>query len=186
MAKSFRTLALIDRLARLHAAEAWAHDLNPSQTAALAYLAQANRFSRAPSHLADYLGSTRGTVSQTLKALTRKGLVAEHRSATDRRTLRYDLTPAGQAATAKPRELEDILQSLPDARADLLNNALADLLRTLLSARGERSFGLCHTCTHHENRGEGGYCRLLKVALQPPETQQICHEHSAWSGLHSI
>ena len=68
---------LIDRLTRLAAAEEWNGPLNPSQFAALNYLARANRFSRATSHVADFLATTRGTASQTLKALSRKELIAE-------------------------------------------------------------------------------------------------------------
>ncbi|MFC6657468.1 MarR family transcriptional regulator [Roseibium salinum] len=86
---------LIDRLSRLIAAEEWNGPLNPSQFAALSYLARANRFSRAPSHVADYLATTRGTASQTLKALARKGLIAETRSQEDKRSIRYDVTDHG-------------------------------------------------------------------------------------------
>jgi DNA-binding MarR family transcriptional regulator len=83
---------LIDRLGRLNAAEEWNGPLNPSQFAALSYLARANRFSRAPSHVADYLATTRGTASQTLKALARKELIAESRLEEDKRSIRYDVT----------------------------------------------------------------------------------------------
>ena len=87
--------ALLDRVFRVFSSEEWEEGINPAQRAALAYLARANRFSRSPSHVAEYLNSTRGTVSQTLKALTRKGLVAEHPSTTDKRSISYDVTPAG-------------------------------------------------------------------------------------------
>jgi len=66
---------LIERLARVSAADEWADDLNPTQKAALAYLARANQYSRSPSQVAEFLAATRGTVSQTLKALARKGLI---------------------------------------------------------------------------------------------------------------
>jgi predicted transcriptional regulator len=59
---------LIDRLERLtRAGEGLG--LNPAQWEALRFLARANRFSRSPAAVADYLASTRGTVSQTLIAL---------------------------------------------------------------------------------------------------------------------
>ena len=54
---------LLDRLARLHAARRRAVMLTDAQCAALDYLARANRFSRSPSVIADYLATTRGTAS---------------------------------------------------------------------------------------------------------------------------
>jgi DNA-binding MarR family transcriptional regulator len=155
---------LIDRLVRLAAAEAWEGALNPSQAAALRYLAAANRFSRAPSQVAEYLAATRGTVSQTLIALERKGLIAAAPGA-DRRRISYVVTEAGQAALG------------PDGPQDReMAQAVAALVRQMLAARGGRPFGLCHECRHHEARGAGGWCRLLKVELAPHEAGQICHE----------
>jgi hypothetical protein len=63
---------LVERLARLSAADNWAEALNPPQRAALSYLSRANRLSRCPSHVADYMAVTRGTASQTLKSLVRE------------------------------------------------------------------------------------------------------------------
>ncbi len=89
---SQRLRSLLDRTSRLLQAGHRTGDLNPPQVAALAYLSRANRFSRSPSQVADYLSATRGTVSQTLHALEGKGLIVPVRSDQDRRSLRYDLT----------------------------------------------------------------------------------------------
>ncbi|MBW3097033.1 MarR family winged helix-turn-helix transcriptional regulator [Pseudohoeflea coraliihabitans] len=171
---------LLDRLARIIASEGWTDDLNPTQRAALSYLARANRFSRAPSHVADYLCATRGTVSQTLKALARKDLVREVRSETDRRSIAYILTECGERVAQTPGALDDVLRRLDPEAASTLAQELASLLRHTLAERGGRSFGMCHTCRHHQSDGEGGWCRLLKVDLKEDETRQLCHEH-AWA-----
>jgi len=170
---------LLDRIARLKAAEDWGDDLNPSQRAALAYLCGANRFSRAPSHVADYLSATRGTISQTLKALARKGLIAEIRSATDRRSISYEVTPAGEAASQKGTAIDAALAGLDPTSADALTKALKGLVGAVLAARGGRSFGLCRTCRHHRVRDDGAFCALLNEALAPHEAAQTCHEHEA-------
>ena len=65
---------LIGRLDRLARSGINVAGLNPAQWDALRYLSRANRFSRTPAALADYAGSTRGTISQTLIALEQKGL----------------------------------------------------------------------------------------------------------------
>ncbi len=173
-----RTVSLIDRLARLNAAEAWSSDLNPSQAAALGYLASANRFSRAPSNVADYLGSTRGTVSQTLKALARKGLAEEVASDEDRRKIRYDVTQSGLTILSGMRVLDRALAALPATDGARLDQALSGLLHACLKQNGQRSFGLCRTCVHHQTTRDAGFCRLLNVALSPEERKMICHEHA--------
>ncbi|MGJ8572573.1 MAG: MarR family winged helix-turn-helix transcriptional regulator [Hoeflea sp.] len=168
--------ALIDRLSRLSEAEDWTGDLNPAQMAALRYLNSANRFSRAPSHLAAFSGSTRGTASQTLRALERKGLVTEARSASDRRSISYAVTMAGQQLAEHGKAMNQAIEELSADKMQTLQDSLSDVLRTLLAARGGKPFGLCRHCRHHEKRDAGGYCRLLDVNLDPAEKDQICHE----------
>lgn len=176
------TLDLLDRLIRLAHAEDWTGELNPAQQVALTYLRRANRFSRAPSHVADYLATTRGTASQTLKALARKGLVEELPSPTDRRSISYRVTDAGSAAlhqeTGVP-PLQQAIHALPEEQREGLDQGLEALLRHMLRLRGGRSFGLCHTCRHHQAGPDGATCTLLQVPLEPAETGLICHEHAA-------
>ncbi|MEQ8480984.1 MAG: MarR family transcriptional regulator [Hoeflea sp.] len=172
-----RIRALIDRLAKLSEGEDWAADLNPAQMTALNYLSRANRFSRAPSHVSAYSGSTRGTVSQTLRALERKGLVSERKSETDRRSISFELTDAGEALASAEKEIDRVIADLPEETSAALEAGLENLLRQLLGLRGGKAFGLCRTCRHHRRKEDGGYCELLSVDLKPAETTQICHEH---------
>ncbi|KUO59715.1 MAG: MarR family transcriptional regulator [Alphaproteobacteria bacterium BRH_c36] len=168
---------LLDRLARIISSDAWSDDLNPTQRAALSYLARANRFSRSPSHVADYLCATRGTVSQTLKALARKELVNEVRSETDRRSIAYEVTRRGEVLVNSASAIDDVLNALPDEVADSLTEELSSLVRATLARRGGKSFGICKTCQHHRPHEAGGWCALLDVDLDPAETSQLCHEH---------
>lgn len=174
--QKLRLSDLLDRIARLRAAESWRDDLNPSQRAALDYLGRANRFSRSPSQVADYLASTRGTVSQTLKSLSRKGLVEEVRSEADKRSISYEVTPQGRAHLSANRKAST-LADLTDREAGLLTDLLERLLHGVLTQRGGRSFGMCRTCKYHSQLKSGGYCRLLEIDLLPAEIIQICHEH---------
>lgn len=171
---------LIDRLSRLNAAEDWNGPLNPSQFAALSYLARANRFSRAPSHVADYLVTTRGTASQTLKALARKGLIAETRSETDKRSIRYDVTREGTELLKDPVSgLTEVIGTLPAETLEALTGSLKTLVLSILEIRGSKPFGICGTCKHHHSRSKGAYCRLLDVPLTQFDADKLCHEHEA-------
>ncbi len=173
---------LIDRLSRLSQADGWSDGLNPTQRAALGYLARANRFSCAPSHVAAYLGATRGTVSQTLHVLERKGLVSVAASVTDRRTIRYHVTPAGHADLARARVMDAAIATLGPEQGQALQDGLVQLLRAMLVQNGGRSFGMCRTCQHHQTSARGRFCALLKVDLTEPEADALCHEHAAICG----
>jgi len=170
---------LLDRLCRLSETGVWGRGLNPSQAAALGYLAQANRFSRAPSQVAEYLGATRGTVSQTLKALARKGLIQERPDPGDRRRVGYEPTSSGRAALGLGDDLDRLLSGMSDDEAAAIEGALRGLLGGMLAVRGGRTFGLCRTCRHHARREGTPHCALLDVPLAPGEEEQICHEHAA-------
>lgn len=173
-----RIRELIERLGRISAAEEWGDDLNPTQWTALSYLARANRFSRSPSHVADFMAATRGTVSQTLKSLARKGFVTEIRSAEDRRSISYSLTEKGAGLIARTRMVEEAVLDLGAAEAAALRAGLEALARAALRRRGYKSFGVCETCVHHVRQPGGAYCALLNLPIAPDDTTRICHEHA--------
>ena len=171
------TEALIERLSRVLGTEDWSRGFTPTQAAALTYHSRANRFSRAPSHLADYLCTTRGTVSQTLKGLAAKGFLTAKPDPQDKRSLSYALTDKGHLALSRDGSG---LNVLGNEGLTALNSALKDALEALLIDRGGRSFGLCRTCHHHRSQPRGhAHCALLDVPLTPPEADQICHEHAS-------
>lgn len=165
---------LMDRIARLHGARRRTAALPEAQVAALDYLARANRFSRSPSAVADYLAATRGTVSQTLIALARKGLVTDDPAPDDRRSRIYSLTAEGRAEIGGTGPGPD----WGGAKAGLLIS-LRTALAAMLRDAGGRSFGLCRTCRHHRPGEAGAFCALLGVALAAAEADQICAEHQA-------
>ena len=170
--------ALLDRLSRIIASEGWEGDLNPAQTAALNYLARANRFSRSPSVVAEYLGATRGTVSQTLKALHRKGLVEESPNPTDKRSISYRLTKSGEELVGRKRQLYEVLDALSEKDRSDLEAQLGQVVSTALKKRGLTTFGACKSCKHHLVTEKGIHCALLDLPLRPEETEQICVEQT--------
>ncbi|MEO9875629.1 MAG: MarR family transcriptional regulator [Anderseniella sp.] len=168
---------LIDRIARLSAADEWSDDINPTQWVALSYLARANRFSRAPSQVAEFMAATRGTVSQTLKALARKGLISEVRSALDKRWISYSITEEGTAVLNRKTIIDEAASGLDDGTVGQLADGLEALVRQALAQRGKRAFGICASCRHYKKQGAGGYCMLLQEKLTQADSARICHEH---------
>jgi len=174
---------LIDRIERLARGGVPVHGLNPAQWEALRYLSRANRFSRTPAGLAAYLGSTRGTVSQTLIALEQKGFVARQVNGRDRRSVALGLTAEGREALGA----DPLLGIARDIAATLGEDAgtVAGMLRRALGAtirrNGGRPFGLCRTCRHFRrdagpSLGGPHFCALLKEPLSEADEGEICFE----------
>ena len=91
----------LERLARLLRQAGHAGGLVPAQWEVLRYLARDNRLSRSPGALARYLGSTKGTISQSLQTLLKKGLVTRQTRSDDERHVLLALTATGQTLLAQ-------------------------------------------------------------------------------------
>ncbi len=147
----------------------------------LLYLARANRYSNTPLAVAEYLGLTKGTVSQSLILLERKGLVARRKDALDRRVVRLELTALGRslAQAIEAGHVERWAQAAEGLPAGLVA-ALTDMLRRLQRAAGRRSFGACRTCRHFlAAAAGGGRCGLTGEALTAEDGERLCREHEA-------
>jgi DNA-binding MarR family transcriptional regulator len=178
--------SLLDRLSRLVHSLQYAQGLNPAQWNALRFLARANKYSTSPGVLAEYLRTTKGTVSQTLIALESKGLIQRIRCDADRRKVRLGLTKAGeQMLELDPlREIERASVGVPVADRDDLATALSTIVNDLCTHHEGPRFGVCGTCCHLDHSGEsegcGGTprCGLTKDPLASAELAKICVEFS--------
>ena len=180
---------LIDRLDRLARSGEAVGELNPAQWEALRFVARANRFSRTPAALAEYLGSTRGTVSQTLITLEQKGHVTREPSPRDRRSIMLELTPTGAQALKHDPILAlaaDIESAAPD-QLEAVVEVLRRSLHAMITRNGGRAFGACYACRHFRKGGGSGRstphrCALLDEPLTEAESRAICVEQEAAVG----
>lgn len=177
---------LFDRISRLTRTEEQIGDLYPAQWAALRYLARANRFSRTPMALTRYLGTTRGTMSQTIIALDRKGYLVRIPSKRDKRSVDLELTTAGQKKlkTDPVYTLAKVLEPVDGLDVKSVRAMLETILTRLIEANDGRSFGRCRTCRYFEREtaktDKKSYrCRLLDVSLSLSDSKKICVEHEA-------
>ena len=173
----------LDRLGRLIRAREHEAGLNPAQWEALRYIARANRFSRNPTALTAWFGATKGTISQTLIALERKGLVGKERRSGRGRAVSVFLTDGGKAVLARD-PLVDIEAAGVALGGDAarLAGLLAALLNEVQELSGQHSFGNCRTCRFFA-QGEGESdsrphrCLLLKSDFEQEEAARICVKH---------
>jgi DNA-binding MarR family transcriptional regulator len=176
----------LDQLGRIARELQYSNSLNPAQWEALRYIARANKFSRTPGALADFLGATKGTVSQTVIALENKGLVTRKRCDKDGRIMRLQLTEAGQVlATEDPLiVINEYCDRLPDKESALLLQSLQSILHIMRIKSRSEEFGFCIKCQsfipcQSSKSGEPDICNFQKEPLYDQDLNQICSNFSA-------
>ena len=145
---ALRISELIDRVGRVTRGLQFVNGLSPAQWEALRFIASANRYSSSPTALAKYLGTTKGTISQTLISLEKKGYVRRHRDERDGRGVRLALTPSGVRLLDQDPllEIDKAVACLPAHEQDALFDGLNRMLRDVQRKIGGNEFGVCDDC----------------------------------------
>lgn len=154
-------------------------DLQPIQLSALMYLGRCNRYSDTPLAVTEYLGLTKGTVSQSLKALEGKGLLIKRPDARDKRSVHLVLTEPAQALLGAVTPPDFLVAAARRMGADAvaLEGLLLELLRNIQRGEDVPGFGLCRTCRFHQTVAGGAFCGLTQEPLAPRDIELICREH---------
>ncbi|QSA96089.1 MarR family winged helix-turn-helix transcriptional regulator [Methylococcus sp. EFPC2] len=155
--------------------------LQPVQLEALRYLSHCNRYSNTPAAVTDYLGLTKGTVSQTLGVLEMAGLVEKRPDLKDRRVIHLVLTEAGRQAVRDffpPGNLESAVEIMSAEERASAVAALDSLLQALQKSNQLKTFGVCKTCRYHKiEEDDARRCTLTGEQLQGEDIDSICREH---------
>lgn len=176
---------LVEQLGHCACSDAFGAGLNPAQWSALRYFERANRFSRTVSAFAEYHGTTRGTASQTIRVLVKKGYLRRLPALHDRRSFRLDLTERAQQELGSDpfAEFVSAAGTLPPEQCSALARGLQAMLAQVLEKRAQRPFGVCTTCEHlcaldgQNDERCGFYCRLQNESLAEQELGRICVDH---------
>lgn len=175
------TLERIGNLQRMEArAFGLRYGLQPVQMEALTYLTQCNRYSDTPQAVAEYLGLTKGTVSQSLKVLEQKGFLRKQPDKQDKRIVRLATTVKGRNLTKKALlagSLEPALATTDSMKIAELTSVFRSILRSMQKMNGRKAFGACHTCRFNESHQNGYVCGLTREPLSVQDVQLICREH---------
>ena len=178
-------LQLVERLGNLIRAEMrrviGQEGLQPVHLEAMLYLNLANRFSNTPQALAEYLGVTKGTVSQSLLLLDRRGLIERYQDEVDRRVVRLRLSDQGEQMLSEMQPASLWQSATRNISANRIRNgvsALRETLYMLQSYNGARTFGVCNTCIYCQRKSQRTHhCAMFAERLSGPETRLICREH---------
>ncbi len=180
------TQQLLERLASLRRSECRTllseHGLQPVHLEALNYLSVCNRYSDTPKAVTEFLGQTKGTVSQTLKVLEKKHLLEKVTDTQDRRVTHLSLTKAGVELVTLIQgsaSLVAALDSLAPANLNSINVSLKALLTSYQENNNYLTFGQCLSCIHNIKQGDGRFlCGLTQEALSQGDVELICREHT--------
>lgn len=159
--------------------------LIPVQLEILHYLAICNRYSNTPAAVAEYLGLTKGTVSQTLQVLETRGYLEKIPDTQDRRVVHLHLSAAGRQLVERalpPDSLKQGVRLLSEQSVQQLGQSLREVLQAMQKANRMRSFGVCGTCRHHmplADDRQHARCNLTGELLSSEDARQICREHES-------
>lgn len=153
--------------------------LQPVHFQVLDYLSRCNRFSDSPAALTNYLGMTRGTVSQTLQLLEKKGYIKKATDSNDRRMVHLSLLEEGESMLTEARSTDLFREASTllgkDTDAEMV---FSQTLLALQKAHKSHTFGLCRTCKYFTRETGGFVCGLTKESLSQSDSEKICQEHT--------
>jgi MarR family transcriptional repressor of emrRAB len=178
------SIELLEQVAQILWFEGTKHGLRDREWMALRFLSRANRFSRTPSALASYVGTTRGTASFLIGELERLGYLERTRSAKDKRSVMLSVTQQGKKFLAR-----DPVNVLIEAIGVLDNDAkirFRDALRHVLdqsdAAEQRHHTDVCKRCiflredrTTTDSKTTAEFtCRLFRAPIAEAEVELLC------------
>jgi DNA-binding MarR family transcriptional regulator len=140
----------------------------------LQYLSVCNRYSDTTQAISEYLGQTKGSISQSLAHLEENGFVKRSQDKNDRRIFHLALLPSGHSVAKR------LAANIKLDGTDQLEPALMELLRSIQKRNGLKGFGVCHSCQFNQNPGKNQFvCGLTNEKLSLEDIKKICKEHEA-------
>lgn len=184
--KNQRLASLIERIGNLLRSQERASGselgLQSVHVQMLGYLSQCNRYSNTPVGVTEFIGTTKGTTSQSINVLEKKGFITKHPDKNDGRVVHLDLTDKGKKfveSEIPPAEFCNTLENFNTKDTELLSQLLTRLLIQLQNQNNAKVFGVCHSCMHFRKYALGDLhqCGLTKEPLSENDSYLICREH---------
>ena len=177
-------IELLGQMARILWFEGTKHGLRDREWMALRFLSRANRFSRTPSALASYVGTTRGTASFIIGELERLGYLERKRSATDKRSVTLSVTQQGKKFLVRDpiSVLLEPIAVLDDEAKIRFRDTLRHVLDQADAAEQRHHTDVCKRCIFlREDRTTGDgkttvefSCRLFRSPIAEAEVDLLC------------
>jgi DNA-binding MarR family transcriptional regulator len=146
----------------------------------LDYLAHCSSHSDTPMAVADYLSLTKGTVSQSISVLERKGYLNKTADSIDRRVVHLSLSTMGKQLLTELKPLDIFVQAeyiLATKQVTTIGDALRTVLLVLQQTNQTKSFGVCGSCTHFIEREHDNHCAVALSPVSQEDVERICRHH---------
>ncbi|AWH87148.1 MarR family winged helix-turn-helix transcriptional regulator [Limnobaculum parvum] len=148
------------------------------QIGALHYLSRCNHYSNTPGAVAEYLGFTKGTISQSLRKLESQGWISREGDRHDKRIVRLFITDKAKESlneVISENMIDQACTSLAH-EGETLREQLFQLLRQLQKQENQRIFGECYQCRFHQKQQGKSHCGLTQESIPEENTRLICRE----------
>lgn len=188
-AKSERIISAITRIASVLRRGAWqfatTEGLNPTQVDILEAL-RSRRAGVRLSWIAQHLGVTAASASDSITSLTAKGLIEKGRNSEDGRAVALRLTRSGQDLAARISNsvsfAHEAVSDLPQSTQEALFESLLALIGKLQQADRFPEIRACVTCKYfavnrHPDSETPHHCMLVNVPLSVSLLRLDCPEH---------
>ena len=138
------------------------------------YLSISNAYSNTAQALSEYLGQTKGSISQSLKIMENSGHIERRSCEKDKRVVKIYLTEKGQSSLTR---MAKHLVSVPEENSEVLT-AIQSLIKSWQVNHHQKGFGQCLSCRYHQaTKGKTFQCGLTGEFLANPEKFKLCREH---------
>ncbi len=182
--RSQEALKILERISHLHLAYlrdfSYRVGLNLRQLESLVYLQASNRYSDTPLALREYLGLTKGTISQTILSLEEKGLLKKSGDSNDGRIVHLKLTRKAKKLLMQSTHDSPLEKAFSkESGTSSLTKSLSAILIDVQRANNLKTFGACYTCNYFRRNEltSSHQCGLTKEPLSDKESLMICREH---------
>jgi len=178
---TFRLIERISNLIRSEERKKYAAiGLQPVHIQVLEYLSTCNRFSDTPVAVAEFLGMTKGTISQSIQVLERKNYVEKSQDSQDGRVVHLALSAQGKQLLDELKPVDVFTQAqaaISSQGFTTIEAALNEILIELQKANNAKSFGVCHSCVNFIQVQDHYLCNLTHLPLSQNDSKKICREH---------
>lgn len=132
-------------------------------------------------YLADEFNMTKATISDSVKVLLAKDLVAKETDPIDTRSYSLSLTTEGKKIAKKASffasSIEQPLEKLTEEQKTVMLNGLLKLIYDLNKSGIITIQRMCFTCSNYQVDKGVHYCKLLKSRLAENDLRVDCPEH---------
>ncbi len=180
-----RIVVALERIAEAFRVLLWneskENSLSPIQIQLLIFLLFHTREKCKISYLADEFNMTKATISDSVRMLLSKELVARETDVNDTRSYTLSLTPKGKQIAKKASffasSIEKPIDHLTEEQKTAILNGLLTMIYDLNKAGVITTQRMCFTCAYYKAGKGTHHCNLLNTKLTETEIRVDCPEH---------